>query len=108
VRTGETTAYAVELRLKMVNDSQSVDSSVLIYKVDSSVWTGYGPVQVVDAVPAWPTPATIYNLDVACFGAGSGRVSSYTDAAAGVTITVVKQSGENAWVKVTKATDTIF
>ncbi len=108
VRTGETTAYGVELRLPMVNDSTAADSGVLIYKIDSSVWTGYGPVRVMDAVPAWPAQSGLLNLDVACFRAGAGAASTFTDAAAGVTIAVTKQAGENAWVTVTKATDTVY
>ena len=106
VRTGQTTAYAVELRLPIVNDREAVDSGLLIYKVDSSTWTGYGGVHVIDAKPGEPTPAGTHDLDVACFQAGG--VASFTDAAAGVTITVIKQAGENAFVRVVKATDTIF
>jgi M6 family metalloprotease-like protein len=106
VRTGQTTAYAVELRLPLVNDRSSADSGVLIYKVDSSVTSGEGPVRVIDASPN--APAGVHDLDTACFGTGAGKVRSFTDTAAGVTITVIKQSGENAFVRVEKVTDTIF
>ena len=92
----------------MVNDEAAADSGVLIYKVDSSVGTGYGPVRIVDASPGGPRPAGVWDLDVACFGTKPGQVRTFTDAAAGVTITVLKQAGENAFVKVEKASDTIY
>jgi len=108
VRTGQTTAYAIELRLPMVNDAAAADSGILIYKVDSSVGTGYGPVRIVDASPGGPRPEGVWDLDVACFGTKPGKVQTFTDAEAGVTITVLKQAGENAFVKVDKAFDTIY
>lgn len=107
VRTGETTAYGVELRLRLVTDASAVDTGVLIYRIDSSTWSGYGPIEVMDASPGG-TAIPARSLDAACFGVGPNRVSTFTDAASGVTITVTKQAGENAFVRVEKASDTVF
>ncbi|HHW19458.1 MAG TPA: M6 family metalloprotease domain-containing protein [Firmicutes bacterium] len=104
IRTGNTTAYVVESRRSLRNDSDAKDSGVLIYRVDSSVWTGHGCIQVIDASPGgdlWPSR----DLDLACFGTGGGRVSTFTDEEAGITITVIRQAGENDFVRVTKTTN---
>ncbi|MEU7897927.1 M6 family metalloprotease domain-containing protein [Nonomuraea sp. NPDC049152] len=82
VRTGETTAYAVEYR-----KGSSCSGGVVIYKVDSSTATGEGPVRVMDARPGVPS-AGCHALDDAAYPDG-GRFT-----ADGVSITVRGQSVE--------------
>ncbi|MFF4533711.1 M6 family metalloprotease domain-containing protein [Streptomyces sp. NPDC001407] len=68
VRTGPTTAYVAESRRSEGNDKGTPSTGVLVYKVDSAVPTGEGPVRVVRT-----------------YGPGE----SFTDPAAGVRIDVL-------------------
>ncbi|MGA5820337.1 M6 family metalloprotease domain-containing protein [Kitasatospora sp. NPDC094028] len=47
IRTSATTAYVAESRKAAYNDSDTCATGVLVYKVDTSVTTGNGPIQVV-------------------------------------------------------------
>ncbi|WP_246102385.1 hypothetical protein [Streptomyces piniterrae] len=51
VRTGPTTAYVVESRRRAGADTGLCATGALVYKVDSSVETGRGPIQVMGAKP---------------------------------------------------------
>ncbi len=79
VRTGPTTAYVAESRRAEGNDTGSPSTGVLIYKVDSAVPTGEGPVRVVRA---------------------HGPGESFTDPAAGVRIDVVAGGGAGDVVRI--------
>ena len=94
VRTGTTTAYVVENRRAVLNDSAMCGSGTLIYRVDSAIATGTGPVVVVDATPDGGGTAPCTNLDMATFGPGQ----VYT--AAGVRIVVLSRSGETDTVEI--------
>ena len=63
------------------------------------MWTGYGCIQVIDASPGemWPSR----DLDLACFGTGGGGSPPLLTKKAGITITVIRQAGENDFVRVT-------
>jgi M6 family metalloprotease-like protein len=52
VRTGTTTAYVAEVRARTGLDAATCAGGVLVYRVDSAVASGSGPVQVIDARPA--------------------------------------------------------
>lgn len=52
VRYGNSTAYVAEVRARLVNDSRACKTGVLVYKVDSVVASGSGPVRVMDSRPA--------------------------------------------------------
>ncbi|KRB75335.1 peptidase M6 [Kitasatospora sp. Root187] len=84
IRTGETTAYVAESRRAVGGDAGACSTGVLIYKVDTSVQTGYGPVQVVNGNPTATPPAGCTPLDLAALGPGQ----SFTDPATGVRIDV--------------------
>ncbi|MFD4833462.1 M6 family metalloprotease domain-containing protein [Streptomyces uncialis] len=52
VRTGRTTAVAIEARGAVGNDTSTCTEGVLVYRVRSEAASGAGPVEVVDAHPA--------------------------------------------------------
>ncbi|WP_251022285.1 M6 family metalloprotease domain-containing protein [Streptomyces sp. ISL-10] len=99
VRTGPGTAYVVESRRAVQGDTGVCSTGALVYKVDTSVATGYGPIQVMDAKPA-ATPANgCRPLDDAPFWAGE----SFTDSASGVRIEVLSADGYGETVRITKS-----
>jgi hypothetical protein len=91
IPTGPSSAYVVESRRGVGLDEHACSTGILIYEVDSSVPTGMGPVRVVDATPGDPAAADCSDLDIATFGLGS-RPSTFTDPAAGISVTVERQS----------------
>ncbi|MEM2342213.1 MAG: M6 family metalloprotease domain-containing protein [Candidatus Bathyarchaeia archaeon] len=94
IRIGYTTAYVIESRRPLGNDWKAKDSGVLIYKVDSSVQSGYGPIRVFDAYPRedrWPSR----DLDHACFGTIEGKNSTFIDEKTGITVKVIYQDDEH-------------
>ncbi|MEU7133379.1 peptidase M6 [Streptomyces sp. NPDC046261] len=97
IRTGPTTAYVVESRRAVNTDAGARSTGALVYKVDSSVPTGEGPVRVMDAHPH-TTPAGGRPLDDAPFRAGQ----SFTDHFAGVRVEVLSSDGSGDTVRVTK------
>lgn len=86
VRTGETTAYVAEVRQATGVDASVCQPGVLVYEVDSAAPTGYGPIVVQDPHPN--TSGACGGLDDATYALGDGQVSTFTDSAAGVTISV--------------------
>jgi hypothetical protein len=100
VRTGPTTAYVAESRKALGVDDAICKPGVVIYKVDSSTPTGSGPIQVQDSSPGAPAPAGCGEaVDIGAYQAGQ----TFTDAGAGVTITVDASSPLGDTVTVTKA-----
>ncbi len=95
VRTGPTTAYVVESRRER---SGACATGALVYKVDSSVPTGKGPVRVMDANPSATPASGCRPLDDAPYQAGR----SFTDPAAGVRIDVLSADASGDTVRVTK------
>lgn len=65
VRTGETSAYAIEARR-----GSACSSGVVIYQVDSAVATGEGPIRVMDARPSATPPTGCHALDDAAYAPG--------------------------------------
>ncbi|WP_415951658.1 M6 family metalloprotease domain-containing protein [Streptomyces sp. KLOTTS4A1] len=98
IRTGPTTAYVVESRRSALADAGACATGALVYRVDSSVWTGQGPVRVMDANPGVTPPSGCRPLDDAPYGAGE----TFTDAAAGVRIEVLRADTYGDTVRVTK------
>ncbi|WP_246470425.1 M6 family metalloprotease domain-containing protein [Streptomyces olivoverticillatus] len=99
IRTGPTTAYVVESRRAAGADARACSTGALVYKVDSSVETGKGPVRVVDANPSATPPSGCQPLDDAPYKAGQ----SFTDADAGVRIEVQGSGTYGDTVRVTKS-----
>ncbi|MFD8388893.1 M6 family metalloprotease domain-containing protein [Streptomyces sp. NPDC059680] len=98
IRTGETTAYVAESRRAVDADSNACSTGVLIYKVDSSTQTGYGPVQVVNGNADATPPSGCQALDMAAFHSGQ----SFTDPDTGVRIDVDGSSPLHDRITMTK------
>jgi M6 family metalloprotease-like protein len=98
IRTGETTAYVAESRKAVGSDAKACSTGVLIYKVDSSTQTGYGPIQVVNGNPEATPPSGCLPLDMAAFRPGQ----SFTDPTTGVRIDVKSSSPLHDDISITK------
>ncbi|MFD9633745.1 M6 family metalloprotease domain-containing protein [Streptomyces violascens] len=99
VPTGPTTAYVVESRRAVQPDTGLCSTGALVYKVDTSAQSGYGPIQVVDAKPSATPAGGCRPLDDAPFWAGE----SFNDSSAGVRIDVLGADGYGERVRVTKS-----
>ncbi|MEU8582992.1 M6 family metalloprotease domain-containing protein [Streptomyces abikoensis] len=99
VRTGPTTAYVVESRRAAGTDARACATGALVYKVDSSVPTGEGPIRVVDARSGATPPSGCRPLDDAPYRAGE----SFTDPAAGVRVDVLRSDARGDTIRVTKS-----
>ncbi|BDM69313.1 peptidase M6 [Streptomyces nigrescens] len=99
LRTGPTSAYVVESRRAARADTGLCATGALVYKVDSSVETGKGPVRVMDARPDATPAQGCRPLDDAPYRAGE----SFTDAAAGVRIDVLKAGAYGDTVRIIKS-----
>ncbi|WP_171163634.1 M6 family metalloprotease domain-containing protein [Streptomyces sp. I05A-00742] len=103
IRTGATTAYVAESRRAGGNDPDPCSTGVLIYKVDSSVPTGEGPIRVLPPTPSpsapLPAPPGCTPLDLAAHHPGS----TFTDPSAGVRIDVLAGDRSADTVRVTAA-----
>ncbi|MFJ2581447.1 M6 family metalloprotease domain-containing protein [Kitasatospora aureofaciens] len=84
IRTGDTTAYVAESRRAVGGDTSACSTGVLIYRVDTSVQTGYGPIRVINGNPDATPPEGCRPLDMAAYQPGQ----SFTDPATGVRIDV--------------------
>lgn len=99
IRTGPTTAYVVESRRSVQADTAVCSTGALIYRIDTSVRTGEGPIRVMDAKPSATPASGCRPLDDAPYWAGE----SFTDAAAGVRIDVLSADGYGETVRITKS-----
>jgi M6 family metalloprotease-like protein len=91
IPTGPSTAFVLESRRAIGLDADACSTGVLAYRVDSSVVSGSGPIRVIDATPGDAGSGTCGDLAIATFGTPS-RPSTFADAAADVTLDVVRQS----------------
>ncbi|MFH8384777.1 M6 family metalloprotease domain-containing protein [Kitasatospora sp. NPDC018058] len=98
VRTSDTTAYVAESRRAVGADSKACSTGVLVYKVDTSTQTGYGPVQVINGDPGATAPTGCTVLDMAAYQPGQ----SFSDPATGVTIDVLRRGPLADTIKITK------
>jgi M6 family metalloprotease-like protein len=106
VPLNSTSAYVVEARRKIGEDAVLCEEGVLVYKVDSSVKTGYGPVQVEAAQPDRSNDARdrcgpLYN---APFNKATGEVAHFEDAGAGVSVQVLSSGSNGYRVRVARTT----
>ncbi|MET9178520.1 M6 family metalloprotease domain-containing protein [Kitasatospora aureofaciens] len=94
VRTGGTTAYVAESRRAVGADDTACSTGVLIYKVDTSTQTGYGPVQVVTNPDAAAPTGNCTALDMQTWQPGqwfqddTARIRIYVNASDASTDTV--------------------
>ncbi|MFI0164357.1 M6 family metalloprotease domain-containing protein [Streptomyces sp. NPDC017095] len=98
VKTGATTAYVAEARRKAHNDSGACSSGVVIYKVDTSVTNGQGPIRVVPNPAAAAPPAGCGTLDMATWQPGQ----TFFDRAANVQFTVRSADAHTSTVNTVK------
>ena len=104
VRTGPHSALVAEARTRIGLDSGICAQGVLVYRVDSSVPTGHGPVRVVDAHPgshggascSARSPAALAELGDAPFTPGMTHTSPD-----GVRVTVVGEEAGRYRIQVT-------
>jgi len=97
LRTSATTAYVVESRRAAYNDSGLCSQGALIYRVDTSTWTGSGPIRTVHNPDAAAPPAGCQTQDMDTWRPGQ----TFRDTAAGVTISVVGADWYNDTVDTT-------
>jgi M6 family metalloprotease-like protein len=100
VPTGPSSAYVIESRRAIGNDADACSSGVLIYHVDSTVPTGFGPVRVVDATPGDDASPRCTDIDVATFGRGE-RPKTFRDAHIGLIVRVKRQTATDDVISVT-------
>jgi M6 family metalloprotease-like protein len=104
VPTGLSTAYVVEARKRVGQDARLCEDGVLVYSVDASVRTGYGPVRVRPAQGDASRDlrdrcGPLYN---APFDSAKGEVARFEDASAGLTVQVLSSRASGWRVRVTR------
>ena len=75
---------------------------MLVYKLDASIPNGDGSIQVHDAKPLSGRQGPCTELDIGTLGLEAGDPAVFHDAATDVTIEVVRESADDAVVRVTK------
>jgi M6 family metalloprotease-like protein len=91
VRTGPSTAYVIELRENIGQDSQLCDHGVLIYTVDATKENGHGPIRLLPAQQG-ADPAMIEKCGLlydVTYDLRPGKVASYSDPQAGIKVELV-------------------
>src|SRR5262245_2382358 len=105
VQTGPSRAVVVEARRKLGEDQDLCAEGVLVYSVDASVRSGYGPVRVRAARP--DRNAEVRErcgpLHNAPFALGQGRNPRFSDASAGTAMTVLSSGPAGYRVRVTRS-----
>jgi M6 family metalloprotease-like protein len=105
VPTGLSSAYVIEARKRIGEDTPLCEDGVLIYSVDASVHSGYGPVHVRAAQrdnttgDAFNRCGPLYN---ATFDSKKGEVAHFTDDDAGVTVQVLSSNKNGYRVHVSR------
>jgi M6 family metalloprotease-like protein len=104
VPTGLSSAYLIEARRRIGQDASLCETGVLVYSVDASVRTGYGPVRVRAAQrdgngDALDRCGPLYN---ATYDSAKGEVARFTDDAAGLTVRVLSSNKDGYRVHVTR------
>lgn len=105
VRLGKYDAYVIEYRTNKGNDIDSTETGVLIYKIDSSIMSGYGEVNVIDANYGLSRPLDKDLSEHCCYNVGKGKIDTLDDSANGITIKVNNIINDKASVTVTRNKD---
>jgi M6 family metalloprotease-like protein len=103
--TGASTALVAEARMRIGQDGLLCAEGVLVYSVDASVRSGYGPIRVRAAEPGRSSElqgrcGPLYN---APYARGPGRVSRFEDASAGISLQVLGSGEAGYRVRVTRS-----
>lgn len=102
VRTGPSTAYVIELRETVGQDSHLCDHGVLIYTVDATEENGHGPIRLLPAQQG-ADPAMIERCGIlydATYDVRPGKVANYSDPRAGIKVELVRKRGSSYVVRV--------
>jgi M6 family metalloprotease-like protein len=104
LQTTASTAVVIEARRRIGQDRRLCAEGVLVYSVDATVRSGYGPVRVHPAQPdrnfdLHNRCGPLYN---APFARGSGEVDHFEDADAGVSMQILSSSAKGYRVRVTR------
>ncbi|MFG2114693.1 M6 family metalloprotease domain-containing protein [Streptomyces sp. NPDC048718] len=83
-----TSGYAIEVRTRGGNDEAVCKPGVLVYRVDTDVDTGHGPVTVTDSTRGSNGCTRRPNVHSELSDAPYGPGESFTDRAAGIRVTV--------------------
>ncbi|MGW0391199.1 M6 family metalloprotease domain-containing protein [Streptomyces sp. NPDC003042] len=103
VPLSESTGFAVEVRTQAGNDEAVCKPGVLVYKVDSDVDTGRGPVTVSDSTAASGGCTRRPNVHVELSDAPFRSGETFTDETSGVAVAVVGElPGGSYKVRVTR------
>ncbi|MFE7509773.1 M6 family metalloprotease domain-containing protein [Streptomyces sp. NPDC057540] len=98
-----TSGYAVEVRSRDGNDEAVCDQGVLVYRVESDVDTGHGPVTVADSDRASGGCTRRANVHAELSDAPYGPGESFTDRANGIRITVLDEDDAGTYrVRITR------
>ncbi len=98
-----TSGYAIEVRGPGGNDAAVCDTGVLVYRVESDVDTGHGPVTVADSERASGGCTRRANVHAELSDAPYGPGESFTDRANGIRITVLDEDADGTYrVRVTR------
>ncbi|MFJ3962822.1 M6 family metalloprotease domain-containing protein [Streptomyces sp. NPDC090036] len=89
VPLSESAGYAVEVRTRAGNDEAVCKPGVLIYKVDSDVDTGHGPISVSDSASASGGCTRRPNVHAELSDAPFRPGETFTDEKAGISVSVV-------------------
>ncbi len=105
VPTGSSSAFVIEARKRVGEDSRLCEDGVLVYSVDGTVKSGEGPIRVRAAQR--DTSSELLNrcgpLYEAPFDKGPGEVAGFDDAAAGFSLEVLGQTASGGYkVRVTR------
>ncbi|GLV83884.1 M6 family metalloprotease domain-containing protein [Streptomyces lavendulae subsp. lavendulae] len=103
VPLSESAGYAVEVRTRAGNDEAICKPGVLIYKVDSEVDTGRGPVTVADSVTGSGGCTRRPNVHAELSDAPYRPGETFTDEKAGISVSVVGELRDGSYqVRVTR------
>ncbi|KAI8722850.1 hypothetical protein NCS52_00430100 [Fusarium sp. LHS14.1] len=102
IAVNQTSALVAEARIPEGLDSGVCAPGVLLYTVDTSVKSGYGPVRVLDVTPGSGGCGTnpVYDKNDGTLSLAPGGVSSYKVPGWGVEVTVVKQTERSYTIQV--------
>ncbi len=107
ILTSRSTAYVIEVRQLIGQDSLLCDKGVLVYKVDATAQSGFMPIVVKPALTG-DDPEQIEKCGLlynAPFDLGPGEVSKFEVPAIGLVIEVLSASGGAYKVRVSKQSD---
>ncbi|MDH6541853.1 M6 family metalloprotease domain-containing protein [Streptomyces lavendulae] len=103
VPLSESAGYAVEVRTRAGNDEAVCKPGVLIYKVDSEVDTGRGPVTVADSATGSGGCTRRPNVHAELSDAPYRPGETFTDEKAGISVSVVGELRDGSYqVRVTR------